>query len=109
MDIYIYISKSSCDGKMENGSLRCDLNVSIAPYTTTSSTLTNTIKDDPENPFLSYLPPGTGNRVEVKNLNSMKQGTFISTIQYTYWNHSINKKLKLYCLYGFYCFYRLFF
>ncbi|EED92169.1 glutamyl-trna amidotransferase, partial [Thalassiosira pseudonana CCMP1335] len=37
----------SCDGRMEEGSLRCDLN--------------------------EELPPDTGHRVEVKNLNSLRQ------------------------------------
>lgn len=55
----------SCDGKMEEGSLRCDLNVSIAP-----------IKNDEQ--LSNYcmrgkLPPNTGQRVEVKNLNSLRQ------------------------------------
>ena len=61
----------TCDGRMEEGSLRCDLNVSIAP-------LDGTVVDfvDGENPFQESLPPGTGHRVEVKNLNSMRQGTY---------------------------------
>ena len=51
----------SCDGKMEEGSLRCDLNVSIAPLTNGES-------------LPRYeLPPGNGQRVEVKNLNSLRQ------------------------------------
>lgn len=51
----------SCDGRMEAGSLRCDLNVSIAPLTNGES-------------LPRYeLPPGNGQRVEVKNLNSLRQ------------------------------------
>ena len=46
----------TCDGKMEEGSLRCDLNVSIAPV-------------DGEGDILKR----TGKRVEVKNLNSLRQ------------------------------------
>lgn len=62
----------TCDGRMEEGSLRCDLNVSVAPLDT--STLDDDAEPiDAENPFLACLPPGTGHRVEVKNLNSMKQ------------------------------------
>ncbi|EWM22521.1 glutamyl-trna b subunit [Nannochloropsis gaditana] len=46
----------SCDGLMEEGSLRCDLNVSVRPA--------------PPSPA---FPPGPwGPRVEVKNLNSLK-------------------------------------
>ena len=68
----------TCDGKMEEGSLRCDLNVSIYPLSPPApasgvdhdDSLCN--KDD-DNPFQSYLPDGVGHRVEVKNLNSIKQ------------------------------------
>ena len=49
----------TCDGKMEEGSLRCDLNVSIAPI----------VDDDDTIGILNR----TGNRVEVKNLNSIRQ------------------------------------
>lgn len=52
----------SCGGRMEEGSLRCDLNVSIAPISN------GKIPSDREGP-----PPGTGHRVEVKNLNSLRQ------------------------------------
>ncbi len=55
-DLLRYIG--TCDGKMEDGSLRCDLNVSIAPIT-----------DNGDNDILKR----TGNRVEVKNLNSIRQ------------------------------------
>lgn len=47
----------TCNGKMEEGSLRVDLNVSIQPISEDEST-TATVG---------------GNRVEVKNLNSLKQ------------------------------------
>ena len=49
----------TCDGKMEEGSLRCDLNVSIAPVHVSEE----------EVDLLEYA----GNRVEVKNLNSLRQ------------------------------------
>lgn len=49
----------TCDGKMEEGSLRCDLNVSITP-----------VDDDTQDEDILKL---TGNRVEVKNLNSIRQ------------------------------------
>ena len=66
----------TCDGKMEDGSLRCDLNVSIA-----------TINDDEDNDNNDNSAVGsgkksntdcdilsrTGHRVEVKNLNSIRQ------------------------------------
>lgn len=53
---------------MEEGSLRCDLNISIAPLKETEG-----IEIDPDNPFRKDLPSGSGYRVEVKNLNSIKQ------------------------------------
>jgi aspartyl-tRNA(Asn)/glutamyl-tRNA(Gln) amidotransferase subunit B len=59
----------TCDGRMEEGSLRCDLNISIAPINFDE----NDENRDLDNPFQDSLPPGTGNRVEVKNLNSIKQ------------------------------------
>jgi aspartyl-tRNA(Asn)/glutamyl-tRNA(Gln) amidotransferase subunit B len=49
----------TCDGKMEEGSLRCDLNVSIAPVYVGEEAVD----------LLEYA----GNRVEVKNLNSLRQ------------------------------------
>ena len=55
-----------CDGKMEEGSLRCDLNVSIAPI----------VEGDGADEFIvnSFDDISrTGNRVEVKNLNSVRQ------------------------------------
>eukprot|EP00980_Cylindrotheca_fusiformis_P015061 scaffold4157_cov136-Cylindrotheca_fusiformis.AAC.11 len=49
----------TCDGKMEEGSLRCDLNVSVTPIDD------NTQDQD--------ILRNTGHRVEVKNLNSLRQ------------------------------------
>ena len=57
----------TCDGKMEEGSLRCDLNVSIAPIIIDSNNGTEIDIDG--NDIISK----TGNRVEVKNLNSIRQ------------------------------------
>jgi aspartyl-tRNA(Asn)/glutamyl-tRNA(Gln) amidotransferase subunit B len=54
----------TCDGKMEEGSLRCDLNVSIAPLVKDSVTNDN---------GGGNLFQRAGNRVEVKNLNSIRQ------------------------------------
>ena len=48
----------TCNGKMEEGSLRCDLNVSVAPV----------VEDNDDN-----LLSRSGKRVEVKNLNSLRQ------------------------------------
>lgn len=56
----------SCDGRMEEGSLRCDLNVSIAPILDANDTNQMLLKRE-------ELPPDTGHRVEVKNLNSLRQ------------------------------------
>jgi len=53
----------TCDGKMEEGSLRCDLNVSIAPI----------VDDVIESNDNCNVVSQTGNRVEVKNLNSVRQ------------------------------------
>jgi aspartyl-tRNA(Asn)/glutamyl-tRNA(Gln) amidotransferase subunit B len=66
----------TCDGRMEEGSLRCDLNISIAPLLENTNANANKKHAfvDADNPFQDFLPPGTGHRVEVKNLNSMKQG-----------------------------------
>jgi aspartyl-tRNA(Asn)/glutamyl-tRNA(Gln) amidotransferase subunit B len=56
----------TCDGKMEDGSLRCDLNVSVA-----------LLGDDDggggDDSSDTDLLNRTGNRVEVKNLNSIRQ------------------------------------
>lgn len=62
----------TCNGRMEEGSLRCDLNISIAPLERCDDDHDSDTNED--NPFQALLPPGTGHRVEVKNLNSMKQG-----------------------------------
>ncbi len=66
-----------CDGKMEEGSLRCDLNVSIAPIDTEHVGGGEHGPDSEgargsENTRM-VLPPNTGHRVEVKNLNSIRQ------------------------------------
>jgi aspartyl-tRNA(Asn)/glutamyl-tRNA(Gln) amidotransferase subunit B len=50
----------TCNGKMEEGSLRCDLNVSIA-----------LLEDDLDDDNSDNLLDRTGHRVEVKNLNSI--------------------------------------
>ena len=50
---------------MEEGSLRCDLNVSIAKIATKEKEEYNDNNDD--------ILTRTGNRVEVKNLNSIRQ------------------------------------
>eukprot|EP00984_Skeletonema_dohrnii_P028599 scaffold18653_cov142-Skeletonema_dohrnii-CCMP3373.AAC.1 len=69
----------SCDGKMEEGSLRCDLNVSIAPVSSndamniSSSSSFDNNNDDEQSSDKYNLPPGNGHRVEVKNLNSLRQ------------------------------------
>jgi len=70
-DILKYIG--TCTGKMEEGALRCDLNISIAPIDIPNKS--NNLITDIHNPFLKKLPPNTGHRVEVKNLNSISQGT----------------------------------
>eukprot|EP00978_Attheya_sp_CCMP212_P015280 scaffold39385_cov46-Attheya_sp.AAC.2 len=71
----------TCDGKLEQGSLRCDLNVSIAPISpATNMHNGDDDDDDDDNPFAHQLPPGTGHRVEVKNLNSIRQ--VISAAEY---------------------------
>jgi aspartyl-tRNA(Asn)/glutamyl-tRNA(Gln) amidotransferase subunit B len=54
----------TCDGKMEEGSLRCDLNVSIAKL--------DLDEGDGEMSQETILQR-SGNRVEVKNLNSLRQ------------------------------------
>ena len=63
----------TCDGKMEEGSLRCDLNVSIMPILVDNEdedddTIINN-DDENNNDIISR----TGHRVEVKNLNSIRQ------------------------------------
>jgi Asp-tRNAAsn/Glu-tRNAGln amidotransferase B subunit (PET112 homolog) len=63
----------TCDGKMEEGSLRCDLNVSVCPISGDVDNYVSGRDDDIDNPFHAYLPKGIGQRVEVKNLNSLKQ------------------------------------
>jgi aspartyl-tRNA(Asn)/glutamyl-tRNA(Gln) amidotransferase subunit B len=60
-----------CDGKMQDGSLRCDVNVSIAPLDGDHATDVSCKEADA---FSLALPPFCGKRVEVKNLNSIRQG-----------------------------------
>ncbi len=75
----------TCDGKMEDGSLRVDLNISIAPMNNDNNKDDDNAKatispQECDNPFQKYLPPGVGKRVEVKNLNSLKQ--IIQSVEY---------------------------
>ena len=66
----------TCDGRMEMGSLRCDLNVSISPFSgslDTSSEFDVVKHLDEMRNSRSQLPYNTGQRVEVKNLNSLRQ------------------------------------
>ena len=71
----------TCDGKMEEGSFRCDLNISIAPYdaqndtihTHTNNNNVDVDDDDDEEKWDTNLLSLAGNRVEVKNLNSLRQ------------------------------------
>jgi len=70
----------TCDGKLEDGSLRVDLNISIAPLDDGEDTKSSDHGVDLDNPFHKYLPPGIGNRVEVKNLNSLRQ--IIQSVEY---------------------------
>ena len=74
----------TCDGKLQDGSLRADVNVSIAPLHhssnqneknqhATHNNNVQSVENRENNPFEKYLPPNTGHRVEVKNLNSYKQ------------------------------------
>ena len=62
----------TCDGKMEEGSLRCDLNVSIAPIIDDQNDL-----DEHHDEILAL----SGNRVEVKNLNSIRQVQHAATYE----------------------------
>eukprot|EP00956_Cyclotella_meneghiniana_P014432 scaffold21566_cov73-Cyclotella_meneghiniana.AAC.13 len=65
----------TCDGRMEMGSLRCDLNVSIAPLDdevhVSSEDISKYVYEMRRS--RSTLPKNTGDRVEVKNLNSLRQ------------------------------------
>lgn len=62
-----------CDGKMESGSLRCDLNISISPIDSYLSSIEM-------NSFTAVPLHTTGHRVEVKNLNSIRH--IIAAIEY---------------------------
>lgn len=55
----------TCNGKLEEGSLRCDVNVSIAALEEGDAGPDDTQQD--------LLLERAGNRVEVKNLNSLRQ------------------------------------
>ncbi|KAL7547747.1 hypothetical protein ACHAWF_011031, partial [Thalassiosira exigua] len=69
-------SAGACDGRMEEGSLRCDLNVSIAPLSSAAREDEDDERgasEDDRARRREELPPGTGHRVEVKNLNSLRQ------------------------------------
>jgi len=59
----------TCDGKMEDGSLRCDLNISIAPIVDGDSS----DDEDDDGGGGEDILQRTGKRVEVKNLNSLRQ------------------------------------
>ncbi|KAL3772587.1 hypothetical protein ACHAWO_003642 [Cyclotella atomus] len=66
----------TCDGRMEMGSLRCDLNVSIAPLedefdASSDSDASQYLRNMRSN--RSVLPADVGQRVEVKNLSSLRQ------------------------------------
>ena len=63
----------SCDGRMEEGSLRCDLNVSIAPIAMDKGGDDGKLSSGERTRGGEDLPPNTGHRVEVKNLNSLRQ------------------------------------
>ncbi|EQC39300.1 hypothetical protein SDRG_03506 [Saprolegnia diclina VS20] len=55
----------TCDGNMEEGSMRCDLNVSVRPKP-------STLEEETSIPF--------GERVEVKNMNSIKN--LVKAVEY---------------------------
>mmetsp|Transcript_30321 Transcript_30321/g.50374 ORF Transcript_30321/g.50374 Transcript_30321/m.50374 type:complete len:632 (-) Transcript_30321:224-2119(-) len=59
----------TCSGRMEDGSLRCDLNVSIAPLENMDQEKTSITTQNKDHAIVQH----TGNRVEVKNLNSLRQ------------------------------------
>lgn len=65
---------SICDGNMEDGSLRCDVNVSVSPIDSTHDNGTSMIRKS--------------NRVEIKNLNSIQRLISAST-------YEINRQIDL--------------
>jgi aspartyl-tRNA(Asn)/glutamyl-tRNA(Gln) amidotransferase subunit B len=60
----------TCNGKLEEGSLRCDVNISIAALDIDNE---NNGNDTYDLMTTQQLLERTGNRVEVKNLNSLRQ------------------------------------
>ncbi|KAG7365519.1 aspartyl/glutamyl-tRNA amidotransferase subunit B [Nitzschia inconspicua] len=58
----------SCNGKLEEGSLRCDVNVSISPIDDNLEFGDSSLSQQQQ-----LLLERAGNRVEVKNLNSLRQ------------------------------------
>jgi len=72
----------TCDGRMESGNLRVDLNVSVAKILDgeeengggNETAPGNDDAFDPANEmYASHLPSNVGQRTEVKNLNSLRQ------------------------------------
>ena len=71
----------TCDGRMESGNLRVDLNVSVAKILDgeeenggDETAIGNDNASDPANEmYASHLPSNVGQRTEVKNLNSLRQ------------------------------------
>lgn len=68
----------TCNGRMEEGNLRVDLNVSMAKVLASDTgneenDKVGTTKDAVEAMYSHYLPPNVGPRTEVKNLNSLRQ------------------------------------
>ncbi|KAG7398701.1 hypothetical protein PHYBOEH_010651 [Phytophthora boehmeriae] len=57
-----------CDGNMEEGSMRCDLNVSVRPTNLGENTDAETL----HKALTSANAPPFGERVEVKNMNSIR-------------------------------------
>ena len=68
----------TCDGNMEEGSMRCDLNVSVRPASTTTTTTTAAAAAAVGGAAVggaaaaSALSVSWGPRAEIKNLNSLK-------------------------------------
>lgn len=68
----------TCNGRMEEGNLRVDLNVSVAKVLDSDtdsdeSDEVGSTMDAVEAMYSHYLPPNVGPRTEVKNLNSLRQ------------------------------------
>ncbi|KAG7345934.1 aspartyl/glutamyl-tRNA amidotransferase subunit B [Nitzschia inconspicua] len=60
----------TCNGKLEEGSLRCDVNVSISPIDDNLEYEVSSLSQQQQHQLLLER---AGNRVEVKNLNSLRQ------------------------------------